>query len=166
MKKNLNILIGSLIAWISISSLWVAFADDITSSLTNSGSIKQWLYKYEKSETIKMILQKQENGEELTVEETDLLEKLNNHKWRWNKNHKWLWRMFLTEDEKIALESMTDEEKITFMENKKEEIQIIRESEESVIDKLLAGESLTQEEELIRNEIIKKRSERKANLFN
>lgn len=166
MKKNLNILIGSLITWISLSSLWVAFADDISSSLTNTWSIKQWLYKNEKSETIKTILKKQENGEELTVEESELLEKINNHKWKWNKGHKWFWKMFLTDEEKVALESMTDDEKKVFLETKKEEIKQLRDSEESVIDKLLAGETLTQEEDVIRNELIKKRAERKANLSN
>lgn len=70
----------------------------------------------------------------------------------------------LTDAEKIALESMSDEEKKTFFDTKKSEMKAERESHRNVIDKLLAGETLTAEEETIRAEIIKKRAERKAQM--
>jgi len=44
----------------------------------------------------------------------------------------------LTEEEKTALESMTDDEKKAFFDTKKAEMQVKRQSHEAVIDKLLA----------------------------
>ncbi len=74
----------------------------------------------------------------------------------------------LSDDEKTNLETMTDEEKKEFFEAKKAERnlekeakKIERESHENVIDKLLAWEELTAEEELTRTDIIEKRAERK-----
>lgn len=75
----------------------------------------------------------------------------------------------LTDEEKTALESMTTEEKQTFIETKKAEKKAEREAKkaqresyETVIDKLLAWETLTSAEENLRSEIIEKRAERKA----
>ena len=68
----------------------------------------------------------------------------------------------LTTEEKTALESMTDAEKKAFFESKQTEAKVKMETRESVIDKLLAGTTLTSEEETIRQEIIKERAEMKA----
>lgn len=85
---------------------------------------------------------------------------------------RWIWgfstKKGLTDEEKIALESMTKEEKQTFFETKREEMQaemeqfrIEREAKEAVIDSLLAWNALTSEQEALRAEIIAERSERK-----
>lgn len=97
-------------------------------------------------------------------------ENFENH-FDWNdfqKGHKWVMK-WLTTDEKESLSNMTDEEKQAFFEAKKAERKIEkeakkleRESHNKVIDKLLAGEELTDEEETIRTEIIEKRAERQA----
>lgn len=79
------------------------------------------------------------------------------------------WMKGLTDEEKTQVESMTTEEKTAFFESKKAERdaereakQLERKAHEAVIDKLLAWETLTADEEVIRSEIITKRAERKA----
>lgn len=70
----------------------------------------------------------------------------------------------LTDEEKTQLESMNDEQKQAFFETKRAEQKAKREARENVIDKLLAGETLTAEEENLRAEIIKERAERKVKM--
>lgn len=60
----------------------------------------------------------------------------------------------LTNDEKTDLEAMSDEEKKEFFEAKKEVMQAKMQESKAVIDKLIAGESLTSAEEAIRLEIL------------
>jgi len=72
-----------------------------------------------------------------------------------------MWMMNLTDEEKTSLESMTDDEKKSFFETKRKELELKQEQRETVIDKLLAGETLTSAEELIRKEIITQRTEMK-----
>jgi len=67
----------------------------------------------------------------------------------------------LTEEQKTEIENMTDEEKKDFFETKRTEKKAERESRENVIDKLLAWETLTSEEEELRAEIIEHRAEMK-----
>lgn len=92
-----------------------------------------------------------------------------NENWSWgligNENFwfKWMpWFIDLTSDEKTKLETMTNEEKKVFFENKKLENEKKMESRELVIDKLLNGTTLTSEEELIKQEIITQRNEMKT----
>lgn len=68
----------------------------------------------------------------------------------------------LTEAEKISLESMTNAEKQAFFEKKRTEMEAKRDAREAVIDKLLAGATLTSDEEALKKEIIKERAEMKA----
>ena len=68
----------------------------------------------------------------------------------------------LTEAEMTALSSMTVTERQAFFEKKRTEMEATRKAHETVIDKLLAGTTLTAEEETIRAEIIKNRAERTA----
>lgn len=68
----------------------------------------------------------------------------------------------LTDAEKTALESMTDTEKQAFFDKKRAEAETKRDAREAVIDKLLAGTTLTTDEETLRKEIITERAERKA----
>lgn len=93
----------------------------------------------------------------------------------WSWSHRWLsfenmWfvRWFnwveLTDTEKTALQSMTAEQKKTFFEQKMTTEKAQRDAKETVIDKLLAWQTLTVWEETIRQEIIKERAERKTQI--
>jgi len=62
----------------------------------------------------------------------------------------------LTDEEKTALESMTDIEKKAFFDQKKTEMEAQRTAEKAVIDKLIAGETLTADEEATRLELVNK----------
>jgi len=73
---------------------------------------------------------------------------------------------WLTTEEKTSLESMTNEEKKAFFEARKFEKKAKRDSREGVIDKLLAWEVLTADEEVVRAEIIKERADRKDEMVN
>jgi len=90
---------------------------------------------------------------------------INFKKWI-NGNMKWL-----TDDEKTALETMTDEEKKEFFEWKRSERQAEmetrkadRESHMWVVDKLINWEELSDDEEVILEEIKEKRAERQASV--
>lgn len=83
-----------------------------------------------------------------------------------NGNMKWL-----TDEEKVELEAMSDDEKKVFFEEKRAERQadmearkVDRIAHEAVIDKLIDGEALTAEEKVILEEIKVKRAERKAKM--
>lgn len=73
-------------------------------------------------------------------------------------------RIELTQDQKTEIENMSQDEKKVFFQTKKTEIQADREAKENVIDKLLAGETLTSVEENLRQEIIEQRAERKLKM--
>lgn len=88
-------------------------------------------------------------------------------KQKFKKGKAWFMKS-ITDEEKTALESMDDEEKKAFFEAKKVERKAEKEAKkierlahENVIDKLLAWETLTSDEETLRSEIIEKRAERK-----
>ena len=70
--------------------------------------------------------------------------------------------MELTDAEKTALESMSDTEKKAFFDKKRTEMETKMEARDTVIDKLLAGTTLTPDEEKIRQEIITERTAMKA----
>jgi hypothetical protein len=69
----------------------------------------------------------------------------------------------LTTEEKTAFEAMSDTEKQTFLEKKHTEMEAKRTAHETVIEKLLAGTTLTASEETLRQEIITERATMKAN---
>lgn len=101
----------------------------------------------------------------------------------WNKWER-MWKMFLTTEEREEVKDMTKEEKKEFMKTKKEEfksmtdeqktelkekmmaeresMKLKREAKEAVIDSLLAGKTLTSEQETLKEEIIKERAEKKS----
>ena len=68
----------------------------------------------------------------------------------------------LTDEEKTALSSMTDDEKKTFFETKRQEAQALADAKEAVIDKLIAGETLTDSEKVTLETIKTERAEAKA----
>ncbi len=186
MKNNIKILAWALVTAITAASIWVSFADDST---TNSQKINKRGSKIELTSEqklqiteIKAILDKKRAGTTLTQEEET---KLSNFQLTMPKNKSWFAKgetkvmvgkwviehmgqgpMFfwdeLTADEQVAIEKMTEDQKIAFFEAKGKEMQAKMESHEKVIDKLLAWEKLTSSEETLRTEIIKNRAERKA----
>lgn len=72
--------------------------------------------------------------------------------------------MNLTDEEKTAIEAMSDEERNEYFESKKSEREALKNAKENVIDKLLAWDTLTSDEELIRAELIETRAEKKAEM--
>lgn len=81
----------------------------------------------------------------------------------------WKWFGFwqkiqISEEEKTMIQSMTNEEKQVYFEEKREESIAEMKAKETVIDKLLAWTTLTDEEEIIRQEIISQREERKSQM--
>ncbi len=68
----------------------------------------------------------------------------------------------MTDAEKTAFEAMSDADKKTYMEKKHTDMEAKRDAREAVIDKLLAGSTLTSDEETIRKEIIADRAAHKV----
>lgn len=89
----------------------------------------------------------------------------------WMHNWDWWWMMWfwfwkewwflnnLTTEEKTKLDKMTNEEKKLFLETKRNEFKTKQDLKEKVIDKILNWETLSKEEETIKQEIIKQRTE-------
>lgn len=128
-------------------------------------------------EEAKVIMEKKKNWETLTPEEQTKLDWLKWSFWnfRWwfkDKEEKWFrpdwrnWFMFdnLSDEEKTSLETMTDQEKKDFFDAKRDEKMQEIQARENVIDKLLAWEILTSDEEELRTIIIQERAERKAKM--
>jgi len=67
----------------------------------------------------------------------------------------------ISDEDKTLIESMSDDEKKSYFESKKEEAKIEIELKESVIDNLLAGNTLTAEQEEVRAEMVTERAEQK-----
>ncbi len=88
------------------------------------------------------------------------------NKWFHQWKHWWIDWMHkeLTAEEKTALESMTDAQKKVFFDTKMQNEKANMDKEESVIDKLLAWSTLTSDEEIVRQELIKQRAERKVEM--
>ncbi|MDD3793617.1 MAG: hypothetical protein PHI37_02305 [Candidatus Gracilibacteria bacterium] len=176
MNNNIKILAGALITAITATSIGVSFADDTTNSSgkTNKKFERQELTTEQKSqmEAMRTILDKKRNGETLTAEEETQLAEFEANKPEMGRGegkgmgrgNKGGFLNDLTTEEKTTLEAMSDDEKKAFFETKKAEMQARREAHEAVIDKLLAGEKLTSDEELVRTEIVKERAERKAKI--
>lgn len=74
--------------------------------------------------------------------------------------------MNLTDTEKTQLESMSEEQKKSFFEQKMTAEKTKMDAQEQVIDKLLAGTQLTSDEETIRQQIITDRAARKTEMAN
>jgi len=67
----------------------------------------------------------------------------------------------LSTEEKTKIEAMTQEERQTYFEAKKAEMEAKRASHEAVIEKLLNGETLTAEDKIVIEEMKAQREERK-----
>lgn len=169
MNKNKKILLGSAILLTSLASISIWFADDNITETLSKWFKSNFNFNQEQREEIKTIIDKNNNGEELTQEESILLNDFNSVKLE-KKSRKWMWKKWwiwlskidnLTQDEIDSLESMTLEEKKVFFDIKREERKTIKESHNLIIDKLLSWETLTSEEEKIRQDIILERAEKK-----
>jgi uncharacterized coiled-coil DUF342 family protein len=68
----------------------------------------------------------------------------------------------ISTEEKTKIEAMTQEERQTYFETKKTEMEAKMVSHEAVIDKLLNGEALTEDDKKIVTEIKAQRAEQKA----
>ena len=187
--NNKNILAWLLIATLGVSGITYASTD---TSSTSSGNTTQKVGKMPELtaeqkaefEAIKTILDKQKAGTTLTTDEQAKLDafeashpkmngkKWHNGEWRWfGGEGRWMWEWFggggrwmikLTDEEKTALSSMTDDEKKTFFETKRQEAQALADAKEAVIDKLIAGETLTDSEKVTLETIKTERAEAKA----
>lgn len=121
-------------------------------------------------EASRALFDKVKNWETLTAEEEATLETMETNMWgvfNWDRKGMWMHHIGILTEEQIAeFEAMTTEEKQAYMQTLREEMRAKQESHETVIDKLLAGETLTSEEEIIRQEIIKERANRKNKVIN
>lgn len=125
-------------------------------------------FSQENRTEIRELMEKVRSWETLTTEEQAKLDELKYqlHPKGFTKGKDWVMK-WLTQEEKTSLESMTTEERQAFFEQKKAEIQAQmevkkaeRDAHESVIDKLINGDSLSAEEQVILEEIKQKRAER------
>lgn len=182
--KNKKLLAGLLLATVTATATWLSysFADDTTSTGSTNSKTEVRKMNWERPELtdeqktqmeeVKTLMEKQKSWATLTTEEITKLEefKANRPEWKfW-----WMWEKRgwgfhdnfknLTDTEKTALESMSDEEKTAFFEAKEVEMQAERTARENIIDKLLAWTTLTQDEEKIRAEIITDRAEKKVEM--
>lgn len=82
----------------------------------------------------------------------------------WKSFGKWFWIKSELNIDKELLESMSSEERKAYMNEKREEMKANFENRELVIDKLLNKQTLTSDEDSLRLEIIKERSEKKLQM--
>ena len=183
MKKN------KILAWVIITSLaiWTSAAlvsansdttTTITSKTTKNQSKMPELTQEQKDqmEKIKTLFEKQKAWEKINDDEKKLIEEFKSNTWKWfgwkmwKWNHEWklnekenrFWFEKLTDEEKASLEKMTQEEKDKFFKEKQTKMEETMEEREHVLDKVLAWETLTSQEEKIKSEIIKQRAEMKV----
>lgn len=177
--KNKKIVSGLIMAAVATTSIWATFAADSIKNpwMTNTNNMRLFknnLNQEQKAEmdAIKEIVMKQKNGETLTTEEQTKLQEFQANKtnWQWMWfgmlmwEKKWFWGKFmnnLTDEEKSQIENMTDAERQAFFEKKRDEFEAKMTARSNVMDKILAWQSLTSEEEKIKQEIILERSEMK-----
>lgn len=138
---NKKILAVVLLFSVTSAWIWVTFADDSSTWSTGTWVTNNWFFKNFKD-------------------------------FGWFKHRKEWFKNNLIDDEKTELASISDVEKKSFFDKKREEQIVLmeknkadRELREWVIDALLAWKSLTSEQEILRNEIIKERAERKIQML-
>lgn len=183
---NNKVLSAILLTWIIATWFaWLSKADDITTGSNSTNSFKEFRHfnwewqnltdeQKAQMEEIKTILEKKKNWETLTSDEQNKLDEFEANRpqwwfeWKWHKWHDWFEKGFmwsnLTDEEKTALESMSDDEKKQFFETKMQEAKAEKEVKEAVIDALLEGKTLTSEQEVLRAQIIQERADMKAKM--
>jgi len=110
---------------------------------------------------IREIKEKIESGVEITETEQTLLDEARSKKGG-NKFGKRKWLKNLSDEDKALLETMDDDEKKAFFDAKKAQMNAVKETHKAVVAKLIAGETLSDDEELARVEILERLSGDKA----
>lgn len=131
------------------------FAGLSSASETQTWSFFKW------NTEIKELFEKVKSGAELTADEQAILDEVRASKGEKGKKGakhggKRKGGGNLTDEEKTALEAMSDDEKKAFFTAKKAEMNAQKEAGKAVIDKLINGESLTADEETTRLELLAK----------
>ena len=131
------------------------FAGISAASETSTGSFLKW------NTEIKELFQKAKSGVELTAEQQATLDEAKANRGEKGAKHggKRKGGGNLTDDEKTSLEAMSDEEKQAFFDVKKEEMKAQKEATKGVVDALIAGDTLTANQEATRLEMIAKMSD-------
>lgn len=146
----------------------IVLATLATAWLVWTTSANFWLFSKENRTEIVELMEKVQSWETLTIDEQSKLDELKSQiqPLGLKKGRDWVMKWLSTE-EKTSLESMTTEERQAFTNQKRSERQaemeakrIERENHEAVIDKLINGETLTADEQVILDEIKLKRAER------
>ena len=182
---NKKILAGTLLATLVITTAtYAANTNSTENTKTTKQKIELTQEQKDQMEEVKALFEKVKNWETLTADEQAKVNEFKaNMPQRWEgKSGKWFegkwkgprwdgwpegrwgfgWGFHnLTDEEKTQLESMTDEEKQAFFETKRAEQEAKMEARETVIDKLLNGETLTDADKLIVEEIKTERAEQK-----
>lgn len=145
---NNKILSVVLVAGIATTGFaWLSSANETWTGVINGNS------------EIQEIKEKLESGLALTVWEQSTLDEAKANRWE-KGSHKGGKRKGggkLSDEEQALLENMSDEEKQAFFIAKKEEMNAQKEAKADVVTALIAGETLTAEQELIRTEILAQR---------
>lgn len=135
--KNKKVLTWVVISTIILTWVWASFASSETNAEKTTNSVKEFT---------KNMWGKMFKGYEWKIW----------GKFKWDNN--------LTAEEKTSLKSMSNEEKKAFIESKITQQKANMDAKENVIDKILAWESLTTDEQTIKTEIIKQRADRKIKM--
>lgn len=144
MKNNI-ILASLLIATVWITSISYSFADDwVTQTKTIKERHELTDEQKVQREAMNTIFAKKKAWEELTDEEKTQLNEMKSHRKWWGR-----WKNELTDEQKVEREAKRLE----------------REEKNIVIDALLIGDTLTNEQEILRAKIIIDRAEKKAEYF-
>lgn len=181
---NKKILAGTILATLVITT--AAYAANTNWNETLNTKQKTELTQEQKAEMqeMKTLFEKVKNWETLTTDEQAKLDTFKaqqpqrwegkhgkwwDDRWKWPRWDEWFgwrwgfWGWFhnLTDEEKTQLESMTDEAKDDFFEAKRQEQEVKMLARETVIDKLLNNEVLTEADKVIVTEIKAERAEQK-----
>ena len=156
-----------VVSWIVLSTVAAGMLVGVVSADFSKLSPKKRM-------EIQTIIQKAKNGEALTPQEQEQLEKIKADfegrtgifEWiKWKRGFmKWL-----TQEEKESLAEMSEEERLAFFQERralrlaeKEDKKVIRQWHQAIIDKLINGEELSEEEKEILEEMKQLRAERKS----
>lgn len=154
----MNNKILSVVLVAGIAATW--FAGISSANETGSGGIKI-------DSEIRELIMKARSGEELSSDEQAKIDEIkaqfserksgDKDGKRGFKGHgKRAGFKMLTDEERASLESMTDEQRQEFFATKKAEMQEKREAHKTLIDALIAGETLSGEQEELRSEMLEK----------
>ena len=108
---------------------------------------------------VRELFKKAKSGEDLTATEQATLDEVKANKGD-KKGKKGKMGKHLTDEEKTAVEAMSDDEKKAFFTAKKDEKTAGKQASKAVITALIAGETLSADQEVLRTEMIAKMAEK------